>query len=149
MKVYNALKPINLATLERYCKLEYDGATFEDLKGKKGKIMMRQGKENGPKRFVDYYGNIYVSTWKDDQFHGLSFSVYKDSISVSIKRERKELLLLNFKASGEVLHRDNYDGEFTDVVPREFLKEWKIGDGVKNKKKREFKSSLRKLINLN
>ena len=89
-----------MATIEKYFnraggEFVYDEAVFADFCGM-GKVMWRNGKQTGPETFVNWEGDIVISTKKDGVPHGLFFWVSLDKIIVQFARDGTTLVWLEF-----------------------------------------------------
>ena len=129
---WEALKPIDMVTIEKYFnraggEFVYDEAVFADFCGM-GKVMWRNRKQTGPVTFVNWEGDIVISTKKEGVNHGLFFWVSMDKIIVQFAREGKMLVWLEFDKWGNDIRERGFlneevKKEFADLEPATFLKE--------------------------
>ena len=142
LQTWRLLKPTNLALFESFHRrvsgeIQYRNASFGEYNDSNSQrtydtAMTRGGELNGPRRFISSYGDIETRTYKDDELHGLSISVWSGDIyqtemlyiiDVNIYREGKWIFELYFTTSGRVIYRGGpEENSFADVTPEVFLK---------------------------
>ena len=131
MRLWSVLKTKELVYLEDWfikagskTDIVYKNASFNDYYGK-GMELQRNGMANGPKRYVDSFGNIYIRTFKDDAYHGLCIEIWEDRIIVELYREGMPLFAMGFNHLGKPVG-DRYEfikkeQKFAGVNPSAFL----------------------------
>ena len=135
LKLWEALKTKEVIYLEDWFKkvdkdkteIDYLLSAFKDYYGK-GKFLKRNGMANGPKRYVDTVGNIYIRTFKDDAYHGLCIEIWEDRIIVELYREGNVLLAMGFNHLGKQVGNYDFikkDHQFAGVTPFIFLNDKK------------------------
>ena len=77
-------------------EIDYTGASFgeyndADSRHTYDRAMTRDGKLNGPRRYIYNSVSINTLTYKDGEYHGLYIRVYSDVIYVWVLREGSEI----------------------------------------------------------
>ena len=63
--------------------------------------MKRQGKSEGPAKYVSLNGNITILTTKNNEAHGLDIEVCNDGINIKIYRKGGALMKMIMYPSGK------------------------------------------------